>query len=297
MVRPFSYDKWILRLVLYVAAIAAISLVAALYLISPEAPAEKRYDYWESAQEEIDRSINDIIAQDKIERKEGYGYKKFISGDRTKKKIALTFDDGPHPKLTRDILDILDRYRVKATFFVVGKQALQYPHLIKMQKSKGHSIGNHTYNHVDLTSMDEQTAATEIKACGKTIRGITGKAPHLFRPPGGNYNRSVIRLADTLGYTTVLWTANAGDTARISKSDIWGRLFSRIENGGVILMHNGGRNTAAILPRLIEKLRSDGYEFVTVDELIEDSRKGPDRSLNLERFLSKMFPGWKKYEK
>lgn len=234
---------------------------------------EKKANIWISSRQEVDRAFKDILSQHKEEMLRGEKHSKLIEGDSSLREIALTFDDGPHPGFTRRLLDILKENDVKATFFIVGKKARIYPQLVLEEVKEGHEIGNHTYDHIDLTSVPLRTAATQIKACGKVIESITGKAPHLFRPPGGNYNSQVIGMADKLGYVTVLWTANAGDCANIGKNGILFRLFSRTGNGGILLMHDGIDDTLKILPQVIAKYKRESYRFVTIDELIDDSNK------------------------
>jgi len=239
-------------------------------------------NFMESAKQEIDADFVKLQLQDRKEKAVGKRYHKIIKGNPGLKEIALTFDDGPHPKYTRELLDILKKYNVKATFFVVGKQAKKYPHLVKMQKRQGHVIGNHTYDHVSLLTVSTQEAFIQIKAAGKTIGALCGRPPHLFRPPGGNYNRAVIDIAEALGYTTVLWTANAGDCESISRGAMKWRIYSRLNNGGIILMHDGIQKTLDILPATIENLRSKGYRFVTVEEMLDHRhlKKQPDNIID-----------------
>jgi len=234
-----------------------------------QSSAFSKSNFMESAKQEIDADFLKLQLQDRKEKAVGKRYHKIIKGNPDLKEIALTFDDGPHPKYTRELLEILKKYNVKATFFVVGKQAKKYPHLVKMQKRQGHLIGNHTYDHVNLLTVSTQEAFIQIKAAGKTIGALCGRPPHLFRPPGGNYNRAVIDIAETLGYTTVLWTANAGDCESISRGAMKWRIYSRLGNGGIILMHDGIQKTLDILPTTIENLRAKGYKFVTIDEMLE----------------------------
>lgn len=224
--------------------------------------------YWQHAKEEVYKSIPELLAQHETELSRGLRYRKIIHGDRTRKWVALTFDDGPHPGYTPQILSILEKYGVRATFFVVGKQAEQYPNLVRQQYEAGHSIGNHTYHHVNLTRIPPTDVAAEIKACGEVIRSITGKPPYLFRPPGGDYDKNVAEVAEALGYWIVLWTDDPGDYANPPEQVLNERLFSRLGNGGIILLHDGIAETIQLLPRLIEYLQSRGYQLVTVDEMI-----------------------------
>ncbi|MGC8783708.1 MAG: polysaccharide deacetylase family protein [Armatimonadota bacterium] len=234
-----------------------------------EAEAKTKLEqYWQHAKEEVYKSVPELLAQHQTELARGLKYRKFIHGDRTKKWIALTFDDGPHPDYTPQILSILKKYGVRATFFVVGKKAEQYPDLVRQQAEAGHSVGNHTFHHVNLTRIPPIDVAAEIKACGEVIQSITGKSPHLFRPPGGDYDRNVAEVAESLGYWIVLWTDDPGDYANPPEQVLEERLFGRLENGGIILLHDGIAETIQLLPRLIEYLQARGFQLVTVDEMI-----------------------------
>lgn len=227
-----------------------------------------QHDYLAIAQKEIDsrdrvRAIHELPLQYSVHSSWG----DLICRGNTNKEIALTFDDGPHPGYTEKLLAILSEYNVKATFFVVGKKAAQHPQLVREFFNLGHSIGNHTYSHIDLSQIHSDDIAVEIKACGKVLYDITGKYCDLFRPPGGNFNRRIEKTALNLGYTSVLWTANSADYSNISKNAVRRRIYSRIGNGGIILMHDGIQKTLDILPGLISSLKSKGYHFVTVDEI------------------------------
>ena len=224
--------------------------------------------YWQHAREEVYKSVPELLAQHETELSRGLRYRKLMHGDRTRKWIALTFDDGPHPGYTPRILSILEKYGVRATFFVVGKKAEQYPDLIRQQAEAGHSVGNHTYHHVNLTRIPPVDVAAEIKACGDVIQSITGKSPRLFRPPGGDYDRNVAEVAVSLGYWIVLWTDDPGDYANPPEQVLEARLFGRLGNGGIILLHDGIAETIELLPRLIEYLQARGFRLVTVDEMI-----------------------------
>jgi polysaccharide deacetylase family sporulation protein PdaB len=224
--------------------------------------------YWQSAREEVDRSVLQIIAQHQTELERGSRYRKIMRGDTRRKQVAITFDDGPHPAYTPELLAILRRYNAKATFFVVGEKAEQAPDLVKAEVAGGHSVGNHTYHHVDLTKIPDEDVATEIKACGEVLEEITGRAPHLFRPPGGDYNKHVAEVADALGYIVVLWTDNSRDYARPGKRIIETRVLNRIRNGGIVLMHDGIQQTVDVLPQILSFLNDKGYQLVTIDEMM-----------------------------
>jgi polysaccharide deacetylase family sporulation protein PdaB len=224
--------------------------------------------YWRNAKEEVDKSALEILAQDQAELDRGIKYHKFIHGKTTKKQIAITFDDGPHPNYTPKLLDILKQYDVKATFFLVGEKAEQAPDLVKAEIAAGHNVGNHTYHHVNLTKIPQEDAVTEIKACGDVLAKITGKPPHLFRPPGGDYNKHVAEDMEALGYMMVLWTDDPGDYASPGDKVITTRLLDRVSNGGIVLIHDGVQQTVDVLPQILKYLKGKGYELVTIDEMM-----------------------------
>jgi peptidoglycan-N-acetylglucosamine deacetylase len=231
-------------------------------------PKVKVDQYWANAKEEVDKSVLELLAQHQVELERGLSYHKFMRGDSTKNQIALTFDDGPHPAFTPQLLDVLKKNDVKATFFLVGEMAEKAPDLVKREIAEGHSVGNHTYHHVNLTKIPKEDVATEIKACSDVLTKITGKAPHLFRPPGGDYNRQVIEVAEAEGYTTIFWTDDPGDYASPGKKIIEVRLLRNVNNGGIILIHDGVQETVDILPKVIEYMKNRGFEFVTIDEML-----------------------------
>jgi peptidoglycan-N-acetylglucosamine deacetylase len=223
---------------------------------------------WVSAKMEVDRNVMDILAQHNAELARGIRYHKLLHGDTSNKEIAITFDDGPHPNFTPKLLTILRRFNVKATFFVVGMKADQYPGLVRAEIVGGHSVGNHTYHHVNLKKIPQEAVATEIKACGNVLYKITGRQPDLFRPPGGDYNRNVAEVAAALGYKMVLWTDDPGDYASPGVKIIEARLLYKLGNGGIILLHDGVQQTVDVLPQLLQYLKDKGYKFVTIDEML-----------------------------
>ena len=229
--------------------------------------------YFQNARREVYRGARELLAQDMDEVDKGLKYHKLIRGHLRGKDIALTFDDGPHPAYTPRILEILRKYKVKATFFVVGSQAEKYPNLVRAELNEGHSVGNHTYHHVSLPKIPQIYVADEIKACGDVIKAVGGKPPRLFRPPGGEYNQQVAEVASILGYTMVLWTDDPGDYVSPGAQVILDRTLGKASDGGIILVHDGIEQTVEILPQLIETLQKQGYRFVTVDEMVDRNGK------------------------
>lgn len=193
-------------------------------------------------------------------------YKLLLRGDRTQKKIMLTFDDGPHQNWTPQLLAILKAHNVKATFFVVGEQASKYPELVRAQVRDGHVVANHSEHHVRLSTIPYQKVVLEYAWCNTVLKRITGEQPRYCRPPGGDYNREIVLAASRLGLTTVLWTADPGDYANPGERAIEKKLLLRVKNGGIILLHDGIQETLDVLPHILQTLKADGYEFVLPDD-------------------------------
>jgi peptidoglycan-N-acetylglucosamine deacetylase len=229
----------------------------------------KNDPYWQHAKQEVYKSVLELMAQHQNELLHGIKYHKLARGNTKKKQIALTFDDGPHALYTSQLLAILAKEKVKATFFVVGEKADQSPNLVLAEQAAGHSIGNHTYHHVNLTKILEADVATEIKACGESVQRITGQTPHLFRPPGGDYDTGVATASEALGYTIVLWTDDPGDYASPGDKLIVQRTLKTVSNGGILLLHDGIQETIDVLPQIISTLKKRGYQFVTIDEMMK----------------------------
>lgn len=186
-------------------------------------------------------------------------------------RIAITFDDGPHPRLTPRILDILDRYHVKATFFMIGVIAETYPQTAREVAERGHEIGNHTDSHRRMTGLGEERVASELQACSEAVERVCGKRPTLFRPPEGAVDSAVINVAERDGYRVILWSVDTRDWEIKDANAIVNRVLSSVKSGDIILMHDFiGKNsqTPEALEILLPRLLALGYEPVTVSELL-----------------------------
>ncbi len=181
--------------------------------------------------------------------------------------IALTFDDGPHRWYTSRILEVLENNKAKATFFLVGKLCIKYPELVKEIFAQGHCIGNHTFNHWNMTRLSEDRALFEWLACSEAIENAIGEETRFCRPPGGKLNESVIRSADRAGMMVITWTINSLDCSGKSSDQLKGIILSRLEPGAIILLHDGFDTTLQALPDLIRVIRKKGYKLVTLDEM------------------------------
>ena len=190
-----------------------------------------------------------------------------------KRRVAITFDDGPHPRYTPQILDILAEYGVKATFFMVGSNAAYHPELVRRVLAEGHEIGNHTQNHYHTANMSSEELVADILACSKELARFTeGKAPTLFRPPEGVFNEEIKALCKEQGYTIVMWSVDTRDWAHTPVCDIVSGVRTNVRDGAIILMHDFiGKNspTPAALRQIIPMLQESGYEIVTVSRLLE----------------------------
>jgi len=190
--------------------------------------------------------------------------------------VALTFDDGPDPRFTSPILDILRTKHVPATFFVIADEAQDHPELVRREVADGHVVANHTYSHLDLTTMPKAPAEAEILGGAAVIEGITGLKPALFRAPYGDGDAArpdtegADQLALDLGMHPVRWTDDPSDWRRPGAGAIVDRVLAGATTHTVVLLHDGGGDrseTVAALPGIIDGLRARGYAFTTVDRL------------------------------
>ncbi|NMB12653.1 MAG: polysaccharide deacetylase family protein [Firmicutes bacterium] len=210
----------------------------------------------------------------------GFGLQQelFRVGNRDLPFIALTFDDGPDPLYTPRILDILKEKEVSATFFLLGKHAEQYPHIVRRIAEEGHDIGNHTYSHRNLYGLDEPSTWNEIARADTAISDIIDTKIYLFRPPRGMYTQSTVKFAHELQYTTVLWSISSRDWAEISSGNVERNILRNTKGGDILLFHDSGSiigtsggyryNTVNALPIIIDGLRAKGFHFVTVNQLM-----------------------------
>jgi len=186
-------------------------------------------------------------------------------------KIAITFDDGPRPHYTEQLLNILSSNNVRATFFVVGNQIKMFPGLLRLISGAGHEVEVHTLTHRNLTFLSVTDIRKELFDTAELIRGISGQRSVYFRPPGGQYNAKVIKVAESLNMSMVLWTVFPKDHEEDDQNIIIKRVLAQATDGGVILFHSGREPTYEALPVIIKDLRDRGYRFVTVSELAKES--------------------------
>jgi len=197
-------------------------------------------------------------------------------GDLDEKKVALTFDDGPNEPYTSQILKILKDNNVKATFFMVGKNVEFFPNTAKAVAEAGHVIGNHSYDHRNMVLEMNPHIRNEILRAQGAIQKATGQHPTLFRNPYGAHDVLTMRQAEKLGYICIQWSVSSKDWERPGVERIISNVVRHVHNGGIILMHDGNKishgadrsQTVGALSEIIRRLQAEGYQFVTVPELL-----------------------------
>lgn len=205
----------------------------------------------------------------------------FLQGPTDQKRVSLTFDDGPDPRFSNDVLDVLKQYNVPATFFVLGSKAVANPDIVKRMQNEGHVIGNHTYSHPNLVKeSDLQTLEREVIRTEDALNSIIGYRTKLFRPPYGFlYNELVEKLGKMNNYV-IGWSVDSLDWQEDPPEVITSRVVDNIQPGSIILMHDGAEpsgdrtNTIKSLRQIIPALQEQGYEFVTVPELLNIPYRG-----------------------
>ncbi|MRX72461.1 glycosyltransferase [Bacillus lacus] len=218
-----------------------------------------------------------------------YQIERFQGGE---KEIALTFDDGPHPKYTNQILDILKEYEVKATFFTIGKHMSLHPGTVKRTFDEGHDIGNHTFTHANISKLNERELQLELNSTQRLIQGITGHSSMIFRPPflaihnedetqdeipeaPSIENVKTIKKVQEMGYTFIDSLIDPKDWDNQSAEDIYEKVMEGAKKGQIVLLHDAGGDrseTVKALPMIIESLQEEGYTLVPVSKMLNKSR-------------------------
>ncbi len=185
--------------------------------------------------------------------------------DTSAPKIALTFDDGPSIH-TEELLDGLKERNVKATFFVIGKNAKELPDIVEREAKEGHLIGNHTYNHVEIGKISAEKAREEIEKTNEILEKLTKKRVEYVRPPFGVWEKEL----DDLDMISVMWTIDTLDWTTGNADEIVNKVVTQVEENDIILMHDCYESTVQATLRIIDLLQAKGFEFVTVDEILLD---------------------------
>lgn len=184
-----------------------------------------------------------------------------------KGKIALTFDDGPHPSYTEQLLDGLKKRGVKATFFVTGEHAELHPEIIKRMSEEGHCVGNHTYSHMQLKDSNKEKFKQELIKTNEIITGITGEEVLYVRPPYGTWDK---RFESELNMFPVLWSVDPLDWCSNNVSCITEKVVNKVKENDIILMHDYYDTSVTAALKIVDELLEEGFEFVTVEEILFD---------------------------
>ncbi|MHA6528974.1 polysaccharide deacetylase family protein [Paenibacillus sp. BAC0078] len=196
-----------------------------------------------------------------------------------RKHIALTFDDVPDPRFTPQVLNVLRKHHVKATFFIVGSRAAKHPDLVKRIIREGHAVGNHSYNHPQFGKISVNEFRSQIIRTENIIDALAGYKPRLIRPPYGDINEQQLQWAKAHGYKLVNWNVDSLDWRGLSRSQVRNNIVSHAGKGSIILQHGGGgrgsnlRGTIQALPEVISIMRNRGYTFVTVPQMLQVNKE------------------------
>ena len=189
---------------------------------------------------------------------------------RDQKMLSISFDAAWGNEDTPQLIDILSRYNVKATFFVVGDWVDRYPESVKALHDAGHEIMNHSNTHAHLPQLSAQEITKDLNACNDKIEAITGVRPTLIRPPYGDYDDNSIRAIRSMGMEPIQWDVDSLDWKDLSAGEITKRVTSKVQPGSIVLFHNAAKHTPEALPTIIETLLQEGYTFVPISQIILD---------------------------
>ncbi|MBQ8279004.1 MAG: polysaccharide deacetylase family protein [Roseburia sp.] len=194
-------------------------------------------------------------------------YKTVSVSSNVEKKVAITFDDGPNPDYTPDLLKGLKERGVSATFFLLGKEAEKYPELVLQMYEEGHLLATHSYAHVNLCNLNDEAAVEQVVKTNTIIEEITGECPQFIRPPFGCWK-------ENLDYKTtmipVLWDVDPLDWNTNNTAVIVKRVLTSVEDGDIILLHDASQSSVDAALLIIDQLQKEGYLFVTVEEMVLD---------------------------
>jgi peptidoglycan-N-acetylglucosamine deacetylase len=209
----------------------------------------------------------------------------FTGLPRRSRQLALTYDDGPNDPCTLRLLEVLAKHKIHATFFLIGRYVQQRPEIARQIAECGHVIGNHTFTHPLLIFKSRAAIISEIIQCSATIESAVGKHSNLFRPPFGGRRPAVLRIAQERGFETIMWSVTSYDWKATSIEEIERKVASQVRGGDVILLHDGGHKemganrwkTVLATERLITRYKAEGYEFVTIPEMMAGAAPAPQR--------------------
>jgi len=191
------------------------------------------------------------------------------------KAVALTFDDGPDPTYTPAVLSLLKEYGAKATFFVIGREVLRYPDIVRQEVQAGMEVGNHGLNHLTLQGLDPTAIESDVLPVERAITAISGNRPTLYRLPRGVGDPRALRTLADMGYTTVYWSIDTHDYLTRPPANIAAQVLKEVKPGSIVIFHDGGGNqqhTVDAIKLILPQLKAQGYQMVTVSQLLELAR-------------------------
>lgn len=196
---------------------------------------------------------------------------------RGSKRLALTYDDGPNDVHTSRLLEVLARHQARATFFMIGSYVRQRPEMARAVASAGHVIGNHTFTHPNLVFVSALQTRLQLEECERALADVIGEHSRLFRPPFGGRRPESLRIARSLGLEPVMWNVTGWDWKTTSADYVERKVLPQVRGGNVILLHDGSHrglgadraHTVAVTERLLVRYKAEGYQFVTVPEMME----------------------------
>lgn len=190
------------------------------------------------------------------------------SVQRDNKCVSLSFDAAWGNEDTQQLIDILAKYNISATFFVVGDWVDKYPESVKALSDAGHEVMNHSNDHAHFSKLTAQQITDNVNACNDKIEAVTGTRPTLFRCPYGEYDDHVVQALTDMGMYTVQWDVDSLDWKDLSAGEIKSRVLKGVQPGSIVLFHNAAKHTPEALPAIIEGLLADGYEIVPISQIL-----------------------------
>lgn len=233
--------------------------------LNPEIFSDIKKEILKKQEEEKQRKLKDTQKSAWNNKNISKASEERLSLNGWKKYVALTFDDGPSPKTTPELLDILRKNNVKATFFVLGKLVATYPEIVKREYDEGHEIASHTWSHPNLKTLSKDAILREINNTDEKIKEVIWKAPTLLRPPYGSHTKEIDNLS---GKIIVLWDVDSLDWKYRNAEKNYKSAMPQITNWSIILFHDIHKPSVDTIDRLVKTLKSQGYEFLTVTELL-----------------------------
>ena len=205
-----------------------------------------------------------VISVNQVEK----NYLPIYSVETNEKKVAITFDSTWGINNTNEILNILDKEGIKATFFLLGKWVDEFPEEAKEIYKRGNEIGNHSDSHPSMSNISVERLIKEITLGDEKLKKLTGRSTKLFRFPSGEYNKNLVQVVEGTKHIAIQWDVDSIDWKEQGAEIEFNRVIKNVKPGSIILFHNGTKYTTETLPKIIEKLKKEGYSFVTVSELI-----------------------------